>query len=149
MGQNHEVLAKARHNEVKKAELKLIQESFENSNEQDSITLVKSVLDERHRREIAELEEKYFFERENIVVSTDSEQRLNALSNWEYRFNQARLKLKQDHYNDLVEYLGKISPSTSQTLQRQNAEKEKKRAQLLLEKEQLDKALEAENEKFE
>ena len=40
--QNREVLAKARHNEVKKAELKLIQESFENSNEQDSITLVKS-----------------------------------------------------------------------------------------------------------
>ena len=107
------------------------------------------VLDDRHRREIAELEEQYFFERENIVVSTDADQRINALSNWEYRFNQARLKLKQDHYNDLVEYLGKISPSTSQTLQRQNAEKEKKRAQLLAEKEQLDKALEAENKKFE
>ena len=40
--QNREILAKARHNEIKKAELKLIQESFEKSNEQDSITLVKS-----------------------------------------------------------------------------------------------------------
>ena len=89
------------------------------------------VLDDRHRREIAELEEKYFFERENIVVSTDADQRINILSNCEYRFSQARLKLKQDHYNDLVEYLGKISPSTSQSLQKQNAEKGKKRALLM------------------
>ena len=56
------------------------------------------VLDDKHRREIAELEEKYFFERENIVVSTDADQRINILSNCEYRLNQARLKLKQDHY---------------------------------------------------
>ena len=45
------------------------------------------VLDDRHRCEIAELERKYFFERKNIVVSTDVDQRINAFSNWEYRLH--------------------------------------------------------------
>merc|ERR1712062_928805 len=147
---NTNILSAARKAEVRKSELKLIEEGLKNlENSEDSVKIVKSVLDQRHRQEIADLEEKYSVEREQLLVQSTPENRINVLSDWEYRFNQERLQLKNEHYNELVLYLGKISPKTSEMLLKQNAEKDKKREQLNIEKEELEKQFELEATKFE
>ena len=100
----------------------MIEEGLENlEKSEDSVKIVKSVLDQRHRREIAELEEKYSLEREQLLVQSTPENRINVLSEWEYRFNQDRLQLKNEHYNQLVISLEKISPKTSEMVQKQNS----------------------------
>merc|ERR1712227_232127 len=118
--ENRKALDTARKNSRKKQEMSAIKTELGQNETKDAIKIVKSVLDTRHKEELAQLEDRYGAEREQLLIDCPKEERIKVLSDWEYRMNCGVVKLKQTHYDELIQYLEQVAPTTAETIRENN-----------------------------
>jgi len=134
---------------IQKSELAVIKAGIKENGGDDAIKIVKSVLDARHQEELAELEDRYGIEREQLLLDCPEEDRIKVLSDWEYRMNMDIVKLRQVHYDELIKYLEQVSPKTAESIKANNEKREKKKREIENYQKELDENFKNEREKWE
>ena len=87
-------LKNKRKENTQRAEINLIKTQMNQSDKPEPLKIVKSVLDARHKKELADLEDKFGQEREELLLNCDPNERIKVLSDWEYRMNKGKSYLQ-------------------------------------------------------
>ncbi|CAG5113760.1 Oidioi.mRNA.OKI2018_I69.chr2.g7850.t1.cds [Oikopleura dioica] len=134
---------------TQRAEINLIKTQMNQSDKPEPLKIVKSVLDARHKKELAELEDKFGQEREELLLNCDPNERIMVLSDWEYRMNKAIVELRQQHYNELIDYLDQVCPKTADSVRANNEANAQKLKELEKDQKELEKQLASERAQWE
>ena len=147
--ENKKEMESVKKTNIQKSELEVIKAGIQENGGDDAIKIVKSVLDARHQEELAELEDFYGIEREQLLIDCAEEDRIKVLSDWEYRMNMDVVKLRQVHYDELIKYLEQVSPKTAESIKANNEKREQKKIEIEKYQQELDKNFKQEREQWE